>query len=37
MEEIITHYRAEPEDCFWATHGGAEIDLLINSPRTKNL
>lgn len=34
MEEIITHYRAEPEDCFfWATHGGAEIDLLINSPQ----
>lgn len=32
MEEVITHFRADPEDCFfWATHSGAEIDLLINS------
>lgn len=32
MEEIISHFKADPEDCFfWATHSGAEIDLLINS------
>lgn len=32
MEEIISQHKAEPEDCFfWATHGGAEIDLLINT------
>ena len=30
LEEIIRHHRAEPEDCyFWATYGGAELDLLI--------
>ncbi len=33
MEEIIRHYNAEVEDCFfWATQSDAEIDLLI----TKN-
>lgn len=32
MEEIISYYKADIEDCyFWATHGGAEVDLLINS------
>ena len=33
MEEIISFYKAESEDCyFWATHSGAEIDLLIHTP-----
>ncbi len=37
MEEIISELKAEPEDCFfWATHGGAEIDLLINTPTGLN-
>ncbi|WP_366949749.1 ATP-binding protein [Geobacter sp.] len=30
LHEIRRLYRAEPEECFfWATHGGAELDLLI--------
>lgn len=30
LEQIIRHHQADPEDCyFWATHGGAELDLLI--------
>lgn len=30
LEEIIRFHEAKPEDCyFWATHGGAELDLLI--------
>jgi len=30
LEEIIKHYDAQPEECFfWATQGGAELDLLI--------
>lgn len=30
LEEIIRHYHATPEECyFWATHAGAELDLLI--------
>ncbi len=30
LEQIIQWYRAVPEECFfWATHGGAELDLLI--------
>ena len=30
VNEIITHLGARPEECFfWATHGGAELDLLI--------
>lgn len=34
LEEIISAYQAEPQDCFfWSTHAGAEIDLLINSPK----
>ncbi len=37
MEEIISQIKAEPEDCFfWATHGGAEIDLLINTSKGLN-
>lgn len=33
MEEIISFYKADTEDCyFWATHSGAEIDLLIHTP-----
>jgi predicted AAA+ superfamily ATPase len=30
IEQIATHLRAEPEECFfWATHTGAELDLLV--------
>lgn len=30
LEEIIRYHNAEQENCyFWATHGGAELDLLI--------
>lgn len=30
LEEIIRHTGAQPEEChFWATHSGAELDLLI--------
>ncbi|HBI21440.1 MAG TPA: hypothetical protein DDY37_02450, partial [Legionella sp.] len=30
LEQVIDHYQAEPEDCFfWATHSEAELDLLI--------
>lgn len=30
LEELVKHLGAEPEQCyFWATHGGAELDLLV--------
>ena len=30
IEQIIRRFNASPEECFfWATHGGAELDLLI--------
>jgi uncharacterized protein len=30
IEQLVTHLRAQPEECyFWATHAGAELDLLI--------
>jgi hypothetical protein len=30
LEQIIRQLNASPEECFfWATHGGAELDLLI--------
>jgi predicted AAA+ superfamily ATPase len=30
VEQLIAHLQAEPEECFfWATHAGAELDLLI--------
>jgi len=30
LREIVSHLGARPEDChFWATHSGAELDLLI--------
>lgn len=30
VEEIIRHHQARPEECyFWATHGHAELDLMI--------
>lgn len=30
LEQVITRLGAEPEECFfWATHSGAELDLLI--------
>jgi len=35
-EEIIKRISAEPEQCFfWATHTGAELDLLITSGRRR--
>jgi predicted AAA+ superfamily ATPase len=28
--QLTAHLRAEPEEChFWATHAGAELDLLV--------
>lgn len=30
LEEVIRAYKAKPHECFfWATHSGAELDLLI--------
>ena len=29
MEQVIALLRAERDAYFWATHGGAELDLLI--------
>lgn len=30
IEQVTAHLRAEPEECFfWATHAGAELDLLV--------
>jgi predicted AAA+ superfamily ATPase len=30
IEQVMAHLRAEPEECFyWATHNGAELDLLV--------
>lgn len=30
LSEVTHHLRAEPDECyFWATHAGAELDLLI--------
>jgi predicted AAA+ superfamily ATPase len=30
IEQIATHLRVDPEECFfWATHTGAELDLLV--------
>jgi predicted AAA+ superfamily ATPase len=30
LEQIIQKYHAKPQDCFfWATHNGAELDLLL--------
>lgn len=30
MNQLIRHLGARPEECyFWATHAGAELDLLI--------
>lgn len=30
LNELVTHLRAAPEECyFWATHQGAELDLLV--------
>jgi predicted AAA+ superfamily ATPase len=32
LEEVIRAHHAHPEECyFWATHGGAELDLLIDT------
>ncbi len=30
LEEVIRHLQVDPHDCyFWATHGGAELDLFV--------
>ena len=30
LEQVVRHLRARPAEChFWATHGGAELDVLI--------
>ena len=30
LGQLVRHLGAEPEECFfWATHGGAELDLLV--------
>jgi len=30
IDQLVRHLGAEPEECFfWATHGGAELDLLV--------
>ena len=36
MEQVIRYHKAETEDCyFWATHNGAELDLLITKDGKK--
>lgn len=36
LQEVIAHTGARPEEChFWATHGGAELDLLIIRGKTR--
>ncbi|MDZ4804737.1 MAG: ATP-binding protein [Candidatus Eisenbacteria bacterium] len=36
LAETIQRLGAEPEECyFWATHGGAEVDLLVVRGRTR--
>ena len=30
LEQIVSHLGVDAEDCsFWATHGGAELDLMV--------
>jgi len=30
IDQVVQHLRARPEECFfWATHSGAELDLLV--------
>lgn len=36
LQEVIAHMGARPEECFfWATHGGAELDLMIVRGKTR--
>ncbi len=36
IDQIIRHLGARPEEChFWATHAGAELDLLISRGRRR--
>jgi len=36
LQEVIAHLGVRPEECFfWATHGGAELDLLIVRGKTR--
>ncbi len=33
IEQVLHHYKADPRHCFfWATHTGAELDLLVEHP-----
>lgn len=37
MDQVIRHIGARPEECyFWATHAGAELDLLIVRGRNRH-
>jgi predicted AAA+ superfamily ATPase len=37
MDQVIRHMGARPEECyFWATHAGAELDLLIVRGRKRH-
>jgi len=37
LKELMTRLEARPEECyFWATHGGAELDLLVVHGRTRS-
>lgn len=36
VEQLTSHLRAEPDEChFWATHTGAELDLLVVRGNTR--
>ena len=36
LQEVIARLGARPEECFfWATHGGAELDLLLARGKTR--
>jgi hypothetical protein len=36
LESVLARLRAEPEECFfWATHSGAELDLLVMRGRRR--
>ena len=36
LQQVTTHIGAEPDECFfWATHSGAELDLLLARGRRR--
>jgi len=36
LDQVVSRLEARPEECFfWATHGGAELDLLIVRGKTR--